>query len=116
MAGKTPKEAVSNFLDPLSLVVSCFTKSVLRHGGGYDLGELCALAIGEDGRFKPKSQDGNIILSILMQYKIVKVDGDRGPYKVKTASYFYAIENRNQQELVAYHWHPEGTDIPFPHI
>lgn len=51
-----------------------------------------------------------------MQYKIVKVDGDRGPYKVKTASYFYAIENRNQQELVAYHWHPEGTDIPFPHI
>ncbi len=51
-----------------------------------------------------------------MQYKIVEGDGDRGPYKVKTVSYFYAIENRRQQELAAYHWHPEGTDVAFPHI
>ena len=51
-----------------------------------------------------------------MNYRIVEAKGEHGPVKVTTTAYYYSIENKDKKELVAYHWHPEGTSIPFPHI
>jgi hypothetical protein len=40
-----------------------------------------------------------------------------GGYKVKTRSYFYAVEDENSAEIIAFHWHPETPDtVPFPHL
>lgn len=115
MAGKTPKEAVDNFLRPIQLVLSCFTKSVIYHAGSYQLdGGPYAATVTKDGRFSLPG--GSLWLSVSMQYKIVEADGERGPYKVKTTAYRYAIEDKNCQEVLSYDWHPGGINISFPHV
>jgi hypothetical protein len=89
LAGRTPKEAVDSFLKPLRLVLSCFTKAVIFHGGStYELdGGPYALMIGQDGKFKLPRTD--LSLSVSMNYRIVAATGERGPFKVQTAAYLY---------------------------
>lgn len=96
-------------------MVSCFAKAVFRHVGEYDLEKKYAFTVGEEGRFKVKSREG-LTVSVLMNYKIINAEGDIGPYKVRTTAYYYSIENKSGAELIAYHWHPEGTDIPYPQV
>jgi hypothetical protein len=46
-----------------------------------------------------------------MLYAIVRAEGERGPWKVRTEAYYYALHDPDARELVAYHWHP---DVPGP--
>lgn len=50
-----------------------------------------------------------------MNYKIVKAEIPRGPYKVTTTAYQYLLEDEEEKEIVAYQWHPDST-IKVPHL
>ena len=51
-----------------------------------------------------------------MQYRVTKAEGVRGPWKVSTAAYFYALHDAEQRELMAFHWHPETEGQKGPHL
>jgi len=56
-------------------------------------------------------------LSVSIQYKVTEAEGDRGPWKVSTAAYFYEIQEKERCELLSYHWHPNvGRSYPHLHI
>lgn len=52
---------------------------------------------------------------ILQKYRIVRAEGQRGPWKVKTTAYFYTLEDRDGREIISYQWHPTGKGaLPYP--
>lgn len=57
------------------------------------------------------------LLHLSMRYEVVKIDDlDRGPWKVRTRGYTYTLSTADTAEVVAYHWHPNGNPISWPHL
>ncbi len=116
MAGRTPSEAVQNYLEPLQRAISCVTNSVLNVRGGYHPSadpHPLALAGGA-----PVSLSSNpaISMSVLQNYRILEYEGPGGPWKVSIVSYYYSLEDTERREIL-YHWHPQGTStVTFPHV
>ena len=117
MAGRTPPEAVHNFLDPLRRAISCVTTSVLDVAGGYhpsDWPHLLTLAKGDPVRL---AGERPVWLSVTQHYRVVEYEGPRGPWKVSTAAYWYYLSDADQGEIIAYHWHPAGRSaVTSPHL
>lgn len=63
----------------------------------------------------------DLFLDVSVQYRLVQ-DQQKGSgklWRVKTVAYWYAIEDKNERELIAYHWHPEAkgtTKLPHLHL
>lgn len=117
MAGRTPREAVTAFIRPLQQSLSCISDNVLQfervdsgHTGvvtSHD-GEPVAVRLVDGGRLG---------LAIRHHYTVVEAAGQRGPWKVTSVGYLYAIEDAAGRELVAYHWHPVGSStFAAPHL
>ena len=116
MAGKNPYDAVKNYTDPLQKALFCVTKRILSVGGGYyprDEPHVLALAGGSPVTLKGKNK---LALSVIQHYSVVKAEGERGPWKVSTRGYIYTLEDRERNEIVAYHWHPLSSSPQFPHV
>jgi hypothetical protein len=53
----------------------------------------------------------------MQHYRLLEVPAPRGPWKVTTVAYYYALEEWDGQEILAYHWHPnERSAVTFPHL
>ncbi len=112
MAGRTPVDAVENYVGPLQVAVSVVAPAVWNVSGGYDLGREHTATTG-----KPfKLRGVPLYMSITQQYRIVKATGESGPYRVHTTAYNYAMEDPGAQEIIAFHWHPNVANVPRPHI
>ena len=80
MAGKNPREAVTNYLSPLSKVVSCLTESVLSVSGGYyPAADPHALLMAE-GR-AVRIDGSQYAVRAIQHYRIVEEPGPRGPWR-----------------------------------
>ena len=42
-------------------------------------------------------------------YRIVRAEGQRGPWKVTIAAYHYTLEEPDGREVISFQWHPEGV-------
>lgn len=118
MAGKTPYEAVKNYLNPIQLSLSCISHTVITVSPrGYENfdGHSHSLLIERGYPIKLPASSGTYYLGIRHQYIIVEAEGDRGPYKVSTKAYEYKILNDKKQEILAYHWHPQ-SQVKYPHL
>src|ERR1035441_102287 len=72
------------------------------------VGDGLPVALGGPGLLK---------LRLVHHYRIAEVPDERGPWKVSTAGYFYALDDSRDREIIAYHWHPGGrSPIRFPHL
>jgi hypothetical protein len=115
MAGNTPATAVTNFLDPIQKAVACVTTDVIRPSG-YKMGQVYVLTFPTG----PATLKGvKIKLRLTHHFEVVeaKEDVDRGPFKVSSLGYDYAIEDGTGGEVLAYHWHPnQSSDITAPHL
>lgn len=123
MAGKTPHEAVQNYLTPLQRALSCVTQAVLSVGGGYHASprqnpqhrhvltmQPSPAVLGRDKRFA---------LKLIQQYRVLESAGTQGPWAVSIVGYYYTFETLGPlpQEIVGYHWHPHGRSaVTFPHL
>jgi len=114
LSGKTPYEAVRNCLDPLNLAVSCVTKDPL-FASGYDVNNVESLTLNKGYPSKLRSSH-RLSLTVKMQYRVTKATGERGPWKVSTAAYYYALHGANECEILAFHWHPEAEGQKDPHL
>jgi hypothetical protein len=58
-----------------------------------------------------------MFLSFLHYYRIVEDAGPRGPWRVITTAYYYALEDADLQEIIAFHWHPnQRSPVHYPHL
>jgi hypothetical protein len=91
MAGKTPPEAVHNFLEPLQLALSCVSQEVLTvRGGYYPSATPHALTLGN--RPAILGHDRRLALKVVQHDRIIEHEGARGPWKVRTVAYNYTVE------------------------
>jgi hypothetical protein len=115
MAGKTPKEAVDNFVGPLQQALSCVTNAVLLVTGGYYVREEPHIAAIGDGGPVELPGPHDISLVVRHHYRIVEDPSSRGPWKVSTAGYLYSLKDPADQDIVSYHWHPY-VEPTYPHL
>jgi hypothetical protein len=108
LAGRTPAEAVGAFLAPLQQAIGCLTPTILNVSGGYHVADRPhALTLG-DGDPVRLAGEHDLSLSVMQQYVLAESAGARGPWKVRTTAYLYELQ-RNEAELLVYHWHPSGV-------
>jgi hypothetical protein len=81
---------------------------------GSDLNKIESLTLNKGFPSRLKSNP-TLFLTLKMQYRVTKAVGVRGPWKVSTEAYYYGIHDRQQTEILSYHWHPK-TERTFPHI
>ncbi len=113
MPGKSPREAVKAYLEQLQKNVAIVCSGVLRVNNYDRLDEISVLALPNP---EPLNGRPNLCLSFKQQYKIIK-DPVSVPFRVTTLYYGYAIETPDAQEIVGYHWHPDGVSpVTFPHL
>lgn len=74
--------------------------------------ESLALHLGSPSRLRGK----HLYITVKMQYRVSQAQGERGPWKVSTAAYFYALHEEKQREILAFHWHPETEGQKEPHL
>ena len=120
MAGSNPHEAFENFRRPLQRAIGCVANpSVVfwaQSSDGYTPGLQHVLSFndGEPVFFRGKRRIG---LSSFFWHRVVRAEGERGEWKIRTTAYYHTLEDENRQEIIAYHWHPEQPGpISFPHL
>jgi hypothetical protein len=116
LPGRTPREAVEAFLDPLRETISCIAATrISASPGGYKaIGRVHSLVVNGD---RPLSIGSDLELFLRMAYEIVECEPDdpRGRYRVSTKGYDYQLRTSTHEVVVSWHWHPDSR-IPWTHL
>jgi hypothetical protein len=79
-------------------------------------GELEALAMSADPlRLRCSGQPGISHVSLIVGHQFRVVPDEDSGWHVSTSQYEYYIQDDDERELIAWHWHPEST-ITYPHL
>ena len=108
MAGNTPYEAFEEFRKPLQRALSCVNSQAhlwALSSNGYEPEQDHAL-VPDAGEPVRLSGNQRLSLSSFFAYRVIEAEGERGPWKVETRAYFHALIGEENQEIIAYHWHP----------
>lgn len=132
MAGDTPYQAVQAYLRPIQRAVSCLVQakvSAQNPPSGWSRQKIVeasfpmVLADGEPVRLRPKPGSDRFAFAMRQRYQLQYVpdDPDRGPWKVQTLDYEYAIYHVIEgvlKELLTYHYHPSSdrSRVKRPHL
>ncbi len=119
MAGRTPQQALNNFLPPIQQALSCITGAVLiRSHSSSQPGAPRSIQLPARGSFVSLRGEKRLQAWFAIEYEIVQVDDpDRGPWKVKTRQYWYHVVAADLTEVILFHWHPDGRSTEQgPHL
>src|SRR5262249_32309631 len=65
----------------------------------------------------PRTRGAALGARLSQNYRIVRAEGQFGPWKVKTTAYHYTLEEPEGREIISYQWHPTGRGaLPYPHL
>lgn len=116
MAGRKPSAAVRNFTQPLQQALSCVTRVQLLATEHKSQDRVGVVTLN-GGEPTPLAGDGDVRLVATMQYVIVPAKGHLGPYKVRTRGYLYHLLRDERDEVLLFHWHPDGSSrVKTPHL
>lgn len=119
LTGKSPREAVAAFVAPIRDVLRCVTSEPVKVEHSRREGGSSRLFLGWTDEAVLLSRDQDLFLRFTLYFRAVeaKEDSDRGPWNVSTTGYAYALERASTEEILLYHWHPEGGgDVKCPHL
>lgn len=114
MAGKTPEEALNNFLKFLRETLSCITKQDLT--AFQQSNKLFKVWFDPPAKVTAKN-GGKFYISITQIFTVIP-DG-LGQYKVRTREYSYIFSQEQKVEVhgvLSYHWHPHEFEVHTPHL
>lgn len=120
MPGRSPNEAIEAFIDPLRTAVACLGGAhfTLTPGARGDVGVVHQWVLNGDD---PLDMGDGYFLRASMHFEVV--DQRQAPanrrFKVKTRGYAYHVITADNEDIVAYHWHPEGSSpwvTPHMHV
>ena len=79
--------------------------------------EFSFAPIGEPVLLRSAAGTRLILLRMSSQYAIDAGEADNGPFSVRSVGYFYEVRDRQEREVLSYHWHPVGrSPIIHPHL
>ncbi len=56
-------------------------------------------------------------LVVIIKYRIVKESGFRGPWATRIGKYEYSVLDKDDREILAFHWHPgQRNTVSWPHL
>lgn len=115
--GRTAYEAIAEFVSSWQQAISCVTPSILRVPSGYRRqgGEVdLVLGSGESVRLRGPER---LHLRIRLRVRVAQAEPPRGLWDAQTAAYEYRLSDRDDREILAYHWHPESqSHVQTPHL
>ena len=118
MAGVSRTVALHDYLDPLTRAISCVTRTQFIHNyyAAPNASEWY-LSLGTTGRANVRTREGNIAITAQFRFGISRILSITRSYIVVQTAYALAIHNGQDQEVVAYHWHPDvGFKAPHLHL
>lgn len=125
MPAATTRAALAVYLAPLRRTIQCVARAEV-FGAGHSLDHAYDVSFlahgGGSGNSVPlRSRSGQleILFTIREWYQIVPVapTGGRRQYVTRVAYYAYTVRDRDERDLLAYHWHPEGVShVTTPHL
>jgi hypothetical protein len=118
VAGSTPRNAVQNFLKPLQLALSCVTDAQIAADGDYSpAGEHMWVGAPSEPFPIARVHGSSLRARISQRYRVVRAEGQRGPWKVTTTAYHYTLEEASRKEIISFQWHPTGSGaLSYPHV
>lgn len=86
-------------------------------GGVYPSDRPHMLILGPAGDSVRLDHDRGLALSAVLYYQLVEATDPIGSWTARPTAYYYALEDLDGREVLAYHWHPEAQgQIAFPHL
>jgi hypothetical protein len=117
LPNSSPREAVKALVGTLQIAVSCATKDVIHVHGGYRPERSPQIVLLNRGRPSRLRGEVDLGLTVVQQFRLVESSVRGAPWKARTAAYWYILQDADEQELLAYHWHPEGhSPVTTPHL
>ncbi len=118
MAGSTPRKAVQNFLRPLQLALSCVTDTQIATRGEFGPAVEHGWVVADGDPFPlPRARGPSLRARLRQNFRIVRAEGQRGPWTVTITAYHYTLEESDGREVVSFQWHPTGPGaLPYPHL
>lgn len=119
MVARTPADAAKTFRESLQQALDCVVDARLNVDGYRPSGRQANLYTADlnGGLPVPFGRGSGLHLVVVINYRIVEDVPNADLWIVRIAKYEYAIVDREEQEILAYHWHP-GTrgSVPWPHL
>ena len=117
MDGRSPAEAVNNYLHAIQMLVSCVTNSVVDVSGGYFPSPTPHRLTINNGLPVALAGPSRFMLELRQGYRIVRTGLTRDSWEVEITGYSYVVHDSEQAEVILYHWHPAGHSyVTTPHI
>lgn len=121
MPGKSPFEAFSAFVEPLTDALNCVVHPALdvTPGGKNNLNIRHALTLTARRPEDYIRLDGtNLEFRARLAYKIIREPrAEYGPYRVTTCGYDYSARRTDGLAVMDWHWHPASVSHePRPHL
>ena len=117
MRGRTSAEAVNSYVDAANRLVSCVTDSIVSVAGGYHTAAVPLILALNNGHAVILGGASNFRFQLQQTYRIIEPATRGDLWTVQVTGYAYAILNSEQQEVLAYHWHPRGNSpVVTPHL
>lgn len=102
MSGRTPSQAVREYLQPLQRSVSCVTTGVLDVRGGYYVAQQAHTLALANGDPVPLNGNSRLLLTIIQSYRIIEASSVFGPYQVLITGYSYTFDDSNGSEVLSF--------------
>ena len=116
MTGRTPREAVELYAEPIKHTLLCVSDAILGYGGGvYPSSHFHNLSfIGNP----PVGRLSGTKLSLFFSqnYSINQSSTGKQEWRVKTEGYIYRLDDETGSEILSYHWHPLNDLSQLPHL
>ena len=122
MPGRTPTEAIVDFIEPIQQQLNYIAVGRLTFGRSTN-GQRAAAVQGiafNDGNTVPLLTPGisAISLSTSLWIRTIEHPGERNPFSCEVVTYWHAFESNPGKEIIAFHWAPEagGLSRTYPHL
>lgn len=91
---------------------------------GQPVGEIHSVSLNRGDPVAFKVPDDRIYLEASIKFSVVRQErdiygqpvGSSDRFKVSTRGYMYSVMSSDDEEQIAWHWHPDSaSDVKFPH-
>jgi hypothetical protein len=116
LSARSPAAAVEEFLTPVRRALSCIVREHATLRGGFD--PKSAISVVTLNKYKAQPArlyhpSRSLGLFASLQYRHTQSDG--GIWRAEPAGYLFEVVDRDEQTVLAYHWHPFSR-VRRPHL
>jgi hypothetical protein len=122
LPGRTPREALDDYVEPLRDAIHCVTqfRLTLEETGRIQSDTAYALNLNKMAPVQLQRESG-VLLTVAQVIRIVESENPRGhrPFEVYVLKYFYRLSGEDGREIFGFHWTPDSLEpgeVTFPHL